>query len=71
MRKFVFSHNGFVPKTLHNEDFRLIHFRLLGKTDSEHIFCFLLDCITEELGDQQKDDPVLGTSRFKENNCFS
>ncbi len=54
--KFVFVHNGFVPKIFHNKDFRLIHFRPLGKTDSEHIFCFLLDRIKEELGDKQKNN---------------
>ncbi len=57
-RKFVFAHNGFVPQVFCDKDFRLIHFRPLGKTDSEHIFCFLLDRIKEGLGDRQRNDPA-------------
>ncbi len=57
-KKFVFAHNGFVPQIFHNKDFRLIHSRPLGKTDSEYIFCFLLDRIKEELSNQKKSDPA-------------
>lgn len=55
-RKFVFAHNGFIPKIFQEKDFHLVHHIPLGKTDSEHIFCFLLDRIKEEVDDKQKND---------------
>ena len=40
----------------HERDFRLVHHIPLGETDSEHIFCFFLDRIREEVGVKQKND---------------
>jgi glutamine amidotransferase len=55
--KFVFAHNGFVPQVFRDKSFRLTYFKPLGKTDSEYIFCFLLDRIKERLGERQSYAP--------------
>jgi glutamine amidotransferase len=47
--EYCFAHNG----TLMNlaEAFPLSRFRPIGLTDSEHVFCHLLDAIADECGD--------------------
>lgn len=54
-RHFVFAHNGTVKKV---RDLKLGHFTPIGKTDSEHAFCYLLARLQHEFGDKpppQKD----------------
>jgi predicted glutamine amidotransferase len=42
-RPHVFAHNGSVPGVFDSEIFRLGRFRPLGETDSERVFCVLMD----------------------------
>jgi predicted glutamine amidotransferase len=47
-REYAFAHNG----TLHNhEQLKLRQFHPIGETDSEHVFCYLLDALsTRQIG---------------------
>jgi len=55
-RKFIFAHNGFLPQIFSKKDYRLMHFKPLGATDSEHAFCYLLDRMKVEVNNKQKNN---------------
>jgi glutamine amidotransferase len=44
-RSWVFAHNGKLPGITKDPRFALTRFKPIGDTDSEHVFCFLLDRI--------------------------
>ena len=43
-REYAFAHNGTL---VHHETLKLKRFHPLGETDSEHVFCFILDAISD------------------------
>ena len=51
--EYTFAHNGTL---LQQENLKLMNFAPIGETDSEHIFCFLLDAIAHREIDKWKDD---------------
>src|SRR4051812_45076637 len=48
-RHFVFAHNGTVKRV---QDLPLGRFRPIGKTDSEHAFCYLLAALQHDFKDR-------------------
>jgi len=56
-KEYVFAHNGTIENL---EKLPLERFKPVGETDSEHVFCYLLNCIEKYLGNRtnlsQKDD---------------
>lgn len=46
-RIHTFAHNGDLPRVMEFEKYRSHNFRPVGNTDSEHVFCYLMDKLRE------------------------
>ena len=47
-RDYIFAHNGWIPK----QNFKLDGFKPIGRTVSEHLFCYILRLVKEKNIDQ-------------------